>query len=163
MKALVTGGAGFIGSHLVDSLLREGFEVAVIDGLSTGFKENIDPKAKFYEADIRDAKKVEEIFSKEKPDFVSHHAAQMDVRKSVFDPIFDAECNVIGSLNVIISSAKHKVKKLIYASTGGVLYGQPKILPVNELHPVSPLCQYGISKHTVEHYLHLYSQNYCSI
>jgi len=156
MKILVTGGAGFIGSHVVDSYIAEGHDVAVVDNLSTGFRENVHPKARFYEADICDAEVIDEIFRKEHPEVVNHHAAQMDVRRSVADPVFDARSNILGSLNVILASVKHKARKFIYISTGGAVYGEPKYLPVDENHPIAPESQYGISKHTVEHYLHLY-------
>lgn len=159
-KVLVTGGAGFIGSHVVDRCISEGYEVAIIDNLSTGFRKNLNPKATFYEVDIRDFEKVKMVFEKEKPDYVNHHAAQMDVRKSTQDPVFDAECNIIGSLNLILNSVEFKIKKLIYISTGGAVYGEPQDLPVTEEYPLNPLCQYGVSKHTVEHYLYLYRRNF---
>ena len=156
---LVTGGAGFIGSHLVDRLIEEGHHVAIVDDLSTGFLENVNSKATFYQTDIR-SDDLDAIFEKEKPDFVNHHAAQMDVRRSVQEPLFDADVNVLGSLNVIENSLRHNVKKIVYISTGGAVYGEPDYLPVDEAHPIRPLCQYGISKHTVEHYLHFYGQTY---
>lgn len=155
-KVLVTGGAGFIGSHVVDRLVDEGHSVVVVDNLSTGFRENLNPKAKFYQEDIRDVSKMEEIFEGELPVYVDHHAAQMDVRKSVEDPLFDAENNILGSLNLINLSVKFNVRKFVYISTGGAVYGEPIYLPVDEDHPINPECQYGISKHTVEHYLYLY-------
>ena len=155
-KVLVTGGAGFIGSHVVDKLIDEGHSVVVVDNLSTGFRKNVNPEAKFYEEDIRDASAMERIFEAERPRYVDHHAAQMDVRKSVEDPLFDAETNILGSLNLIRLSVKFNVDKFVYVSTGGAVYGEPDYLPVDEAHPVNPECQYGISKHTVEHYLHLY-------
>lgn len=158
-KILVTGGAGFIGSHVVDRYISEGYDVAIIDNLSTGFRENLNPKATFYEVDIRDFKKVKMVFKTERPDYVNHHAAQMDVRKSTQDPVFDAECNIIGSLNLILNSAEFETKKFIYISTGGAVYGEPEKLPVTEEHSINPISQYGISKHTVEHYLYLYNQN----
>lgn len=159
-KVLVTGGAGFIGSHVVDRLITEGHSVVVVDNLSTGFRENLNPEATFYEEDIRNGAKMEEIFAAELPEYVNHHAAQMDVRKSVEDPLFDAENNILGSLNLIGLSTKYKVKKFIYISTGGAVYGEPTYLPVDEDHPINPECQYGISKHTVEHYLYLYELHY---
>ena len=155
-KILVTGGAGFIGSNLVDRLIAEGHEVVIIDNLITGFKKNINEKAGFYEIDVRD-KKIDEIFSKEKPDYVYHHAAQMDVRKSIEDPAYDADVNILGSINILENCRKHKVKKVIYASTGGAVYGEPEYYPVKEEHPINPICHYGVSKHTVEHYLFLYN------
>lgn len=159
-KVLVTGGAGFIGSHVVDRLIAEGHSVVVVDNLSTGFRENLNPEATFYQEDIRNGAKMDEIFASELPEYVNHHAAQMDVRKSVEDPLFDAENNILGSLNLIGLSVKYKVKKFVYISTGGAVYGEPTYLPVDEDHPINPECQYGISKHTVEHYLYLYELHY---
>ena len=156
MKILLTGGAGFIGSHVVDKYIEEGHEVVVVDNLSTGFRSNLNPKAQFYEADICNRGAVDEIFERERPEVVNHHAAQMDVRRSVDDPVFDATTNIIGSLNLILSSVRHKIRKFIYISTGGAVYGEPQYLPVDENHPVNPESQYGVSKHTVEHYLYLY-------
>jgi UDP-glucose 4-epimerase len=107
--------------------------------------------------DVRDSS-LSDVFSREEPDVVNHHAAQMDVRKSVEDPLFDADVNILGSLNIIANSIRFGVKKLIYVSSGGAVYGEPEYLPVDEEHPVNPICQYGISKHTVEHYLNLHSE-----
>ena len=160
MKIMVTGGAGFIGSNVVDALIKSGHSVLIIDNLSTGIKKNLNPSAKFYLADIRDEEIIREIFKIEKPDIVDHHAAQIDVRKSLEIPGFDAEVNIIGSINLIKASLEHKVKKFIYISTGGAIYGEPEILPVKEDYPINPVCQYGISKHTVEHYLYLYNLHY---
>ena len=160
MKILVTGGAGFIGSNLTDKLIELGHQVVVVDNLTTGFEKFVNPCVKFYLADIRDGSVIDTIFKLEKPDIVDHHAAQIDVRKSVDTPIYDAECNILGSINLIKSSIDHKVKKFIYISTGGAVYGEPQSLPVSETHPVNPECQYGISKHTVEHYLYLYQLHY---
>ncbi|MCB9366164.1 MAG: NAD-dependent epimerase/dehydratase family protein [Calditrichaeota bacterium] len=156
MRVLVTGGAGFIASHVADGMIAAGHEVAVLDNLSTGFRENVPKDATFFEVDIRDAAGVDRVISAFRPDVIDHHAAQMDVRKSLVDPVFDAESNIVGSLNVILSGQKHGVKKYIYISTGGAVYGEPSTLPVTEQHPVHPECAYGISKHTVEHYLELY-------
>ncbi|MCK4308331.1 NAD-dependent epimerase/dehydratase family protein, partial [candidate division WOR-3 bacterium] len=158
-KVLVTGGAGFIGSHIVDGLLEEGYSVVVVDDLSTGFRENINHSAKFYPANICDRETMKEIFESEKPDYVNHHAAQMDVRKSVEDPIFDAETNIIGSIVILEESLAAGIEKFIYISTGGAVYGEPQSLPVVESADINPICPYGISKHTVEHYLYLYSYN----
>ncbi len=160
MKILVTGGAGFIASHVTDRYLQLGHEVAVVDNLSTGFRENINKDAIFYEEDIRKFDAIDKIFKDFKPDIVNHHAAQMDVRKSVEDPVYDAECNILASLNLIIKAVEYNVKRFIYISTGGAVYGEPKELPVKETHPINPECQYGISKHTVEHYLYLYKLLY---
>ncbi|MEW6087296.1 MAG: SDR family oxidoreductase [bacterium] len=159
-KILVTGGAGFIGSNLADRLIEEGYEVVVIDNLSTGFRKNINKKAKFYKVDIRNKKKIDEMFAKEKPDFVSHHAAQMDVRKSLENPLYDADVNISGSLNILENCRKYNVKKIIYISTGGAVYGEPEYLPADEKHPINPISHYGVSKHTVEHYLFLYNYIY---
>jgi len=159
MKVLVTGGAGFIGSNIADRLIVEGHEVVIVDDLSTGFRENVHPKATFYRLDIRDPG-LAEIFEKEKPEMVNHHAAQIDVRKSVEDPMFDAQVNVLGSINLIQLCAVYGIKKVIYASTGGAIYGEPEYLPADEDHPIRPLSQYGITKHIVEHYLYLYRYNY---
>ena len=159
MKILVTGGAGFIGSHVVDTLLSNGHEVVVVDDLSTGRLSNLNPAATFYQVDIR-SPQMEEIFEKERPQFVDHHAAQMDVRRSIEDPLFDADVNVLGSIKLIELAKKYGVKRFIYISTGGAVYGEPEYLPCDELHPVNPICPYGASKHTVEHYLYMYKENY---
>jgi len=156
LKILVTGGAGFIGSNLVDALISLGHTVVVVDNLSTGSPNNLNPKARFYKMDIRD-KKLSEVFEREKPEIVNHHAAQIDVRKSGEDPVADAEANILGSLNLISNCIRSGVKRVVYASTGGAIYGDPQYLPADENHPINPISQYGISKHTVEHYLHLYS------
>ncbi len=158
-KILVTGGAGFIGSHVVDLFLENGFEVVVLDDLSTGRASNLNPAAKFYQMDIRDPK-VREVFEAERPDYVSHHAAQMDVRRSVAQPLFDADVNILGSINLIECAKALGVKRFIYISTGGAVYGEPEYVPCDEAHPINPICQYGASKHTVEHYLFMYHANY---
>ena len=159
MKILVTGGAGFIGSHVVDAYIEEGNEVVIVDDLSTGRISNLNPNAKFYQVDIRDPK-LGEIFEAERPDIVNHHAAQMNVRRSVADPLFDADVNILGSLKLIEYAKSYKIKKFIYISTGGAVYGEPEYLPCDENHPINPICQYGASKHTVEHYLYMYHVNY---
>ena len=159
MKILVTGGAGFIGSHVVDFYIAHGYDVVVVDDLSTGRISNLNPAATFYKLDIRDPE-VAEIFEKEKPDYINHHAAQMDVRRSVSDPFFDADVNIIGSLKLIEYAKRYQIKKFIYISSGGAAYGEPEYLPCDEDHPVNPICPYGASKHTVEHYLFIYYINY---
>ena len=159
MKVLVTGGAGFIGSHLVDALVESGHEVVVVDNLSAGFEHNINPKAGFYRLGIGDSE-LERVFEQERPQVVSHQAAQTVATRSVAEPIFDAEQNILGSLNVILNCLKFGVDKLVYASSGGAVYGEPQYQPVDEKHPINPISQYGISKHTVEHYLYLYSVLY---
>ncbi len=155
LKILVTGGAGFIGSHVVDALLEAGHEVVIVDDLSTGRASNINPRARFYRMDIRDPY-LSEVFEQERFDIVNHHAAQMDVRKSVADPLFDADVNIRGSLNLLECARKSGVRKIVYISTGGAVYGEPEYLPCDEAHPVNPICPYGASKHTVEHYLYMY-------
>ena len=159
MKILVTGGAGFIGSHVVDLFVSQGYEVVVVDNLSTGRVTNLNPAAKFYQTDIR-SPEVAEIVARERPDFISHHAAQIDVRRSVVDPLFDAEVNVLGSIRLVEAARQYGVQRFVYISTGGAVYGEPEYLPCDEAHPINPICPYGISKHTVEHYLFLAHYNY---
>ena len=158
-KVLVTGGAGFIGSHIVDGYLKGGWQVVVIDNLSTGKRKNLNKKAKFYQMDIRD-KRLDEVFLQEEFDLVNHHAAQINVRTSMEKPLFDAQVNILGTLNLLASCIKHGVKNFIFASSGGAIYGEPEQLPVNEYHPKNPLSPYGISKHVVEHYLYSYRKNF---
>ncbi len=159
MKVLVTGGAGFIASHVVDLLLAEGHTVVVVDNLSTGRRANLNPAATFYELDLR-SPELAAVFEKERPDWVDHHAAQVDVRRSVKEPLFDAEVNIQGSIHLIDCAQRAGVKKFIYISTGGAVYGEPEYLPCDEKHPINPICPYGASKHTVEHYLYMYRANY---
>lgn len=159
MKILVTGGAGFIGSHLVDALIERGDEVVVVDNLSTGCRENVNPQTELYELSVGDLG-LADIFERERPDIVSHHAAQIDLRRSVAEPLFDAQENILGSLNVIVNAVRYGVRNFIYASSGGAIYGEPQYLPVDENHPINPTSQYGVSKHTVEHYLHSYALQY---
>ena len=159
MKILVTGGAGFIASHIADAFINEGHEVFILDDLSTGFEKNINPKAKFIKSNICD-KSLTQLFEREKFDVVNHHAAQMDVRKSVADPAFDANTNIIGTINLLQNSAKTGVKKFMFASTGGAVYGEQNYFPADEKHPTSPLSPYGISKLAVEKYLFFYNAQY---
>jgi UDP-glucose 4-epimerase len=159
MKVLVTGGAGFIASHVVDALIDAGFDVVVVDDLSTGRASNLNSRARFVRMDIRDPA-LAALFEQERPDFVNHHAAQMDVRRSIVDPLFDASVNILGSLNVIECAKATGVRRMVYISTGGAVYGEPEYVPCDEGHPVNPICQYGASKHTVEHYLFMYHANY---
>lgn len=159
MKILVTGGAGFIASHVVDRYLESGHEVVVVDNLSTGRAQNLNPGAKFYQLDIR-TPELDAVFAQEKPDVVNHHAAQIDVRRSIVDPLYDASVNISGSLNLLECARRHAVKRVIYISTGGAVYGEPEYLPCDEAHPINPISPYGASKHTVEHYLAMYHQNY---
>jgi UDP-glucose 4-epimerase len=156
LNILVTGGAGFIASHIVDAFIENGHGVTIIDNLTTGREENINPKAKFYKADIRDD--LTEIFKEGKFDVVNHHAAQIDVRRSVNDPIYDAGVNIIGTLNLLQNCIKFGVKKFMFASTGGAVYGEQDYFPADENHKQQPLSPYGISKLTVEKYLYFYKE-----
>lgn len=159
-KVLVTGGAGFIGSHVVDALLQAGHEVAVVDNLRTGKRENVNPAARLYEVDIRDVEALEEVFSAERPQVICHQAALANVRESLQKPGEYAEVNIIGSIHLLELARKYECERFIYASTGGACYGEPEFLPVTEDHPINPLDPYGASKHAVEHYLFLYRHNY---
>jgi UDP-glucose 4-epimerase len=159
VKVLVTGGAGFIASHVVDLYVQRGHQVVVVDDLSTGRESNLNPAATFYQLDIRDPR-LAEVFERERPEVVNHHAAQMDVRRSVADPLFDADVNIRGSIHLLECARQSGVRRVIYISTGGAVYGEPEYLPCDEAHPVNPICPYGASKHTVEHYLFMYRQNY---
>ena len=155
MKIAVTGGAGFIASQIAEAYLAAGHQVIVLDNLCTGKRTNVPTGAKLYEVDIR-SPEVGEIFRSERPEAVSHHAAQLDVRKSVADPGFDAEVNVLGMLNVLEAGRRVGVSRVIFASSGGAVYGEPQILPAPESHPHQPLSPYGITKSTGEHYLAFY-------
>lgn len=158
MKILVTGGAGFIGSHLVDALIAKKHRVFVIDNLSTGFRKNINPKAKFYKADLVDYKKIEKIIKNKKPDVIFHQAAQMSVQESVRNPIFDSENNILASFNLVKLAREFKVKKFIFASTGGAIYGDTKNRPTPETEPEWPLSPYGIAKLAVDKFLSYYQK-----
>ena len=159
MNVLITGGAGFIGSHIADAYIAEEHNVVIVDNLSGGVLENINQKAKFYQLDIR-SEKLEDVFQKEKIDVVNHLAAQMDVRRSVDDPKFDASVNVLGGLNLFESARKHRVKKIIFSSTGGAIYGEQDYFPADEAHPMRPLSPYGITKLCTEKYLFFYKAVY---
>lgn len=152
MKVLVTGGAGFIGSHLVDRLVQEGHEVIIVDNLSTGKRRNINKGAKFYKLDIQ-SWRLERVFRNERPSVVMHLAAQMDVRKSVEDPMFDAQVNILGTLNVLQQTVKHGVRKVVFSSSGGAIYGEQDLFPAPEAHPTRPMSPYGLSKLCGEQYL----------
>jgi len=160
MKILVTGGAGFIGSNVVDALVKDGLEVTVLDNLSTGKEENINPEVKFYNVDLLDLESLELAFREFKPDVVNHHAAQIDVRKSVEDPAFDAEINIIGSINLFELSINAGVRRIIFSSTGGALYGEPSKLPASEDTPIEPLSPYGVAKYCTENYLNYFKRLY---
>jgi UDP-glucose 4-epimerase len=159
MKVMVTGGAGFIGSHVVDLLIEAGHAVVVVDDLSSGRLSNLNPKAKFYQMDIR-SPEMRAIFEAERPEVVDHHAAQMDVRRSVADPIFDADVNILGSIKLAQLAMEFGVRKFIHISSGGAVYGEPVYLPCDEDHPVRPLCPYGASKYTFELYLYMFKELY---
>ncbi len=159
MKILVTGGAGFIGSHVVDGYIEAGHEVVVVDNLFTGKPENINPKARFYLADVRD-EVIAKIFEIERPDVVNHHAAQMSVPDSVRNPKFDADVNIMGILNLLQNSIKYGVKKFIFISTGGAIYGEADTIPTNEQTEPKPLSPYAITKFASENYLRFYHAEY---
>ncbi|MFH1826655.1 MAG: NAD-dependent epimerase/dehydratase family protein [bacterium] len=160
MRILVTGGAGFIGSNVVDAYIEAGHEVAVIDNLTTGKKDNLNPKAKFYQVDLR-AKELAGIVAEFSPDVISHHAAQIDVRKSVSDPIYNADINELGTLNLLEAAVKAKVGKIIFSSTGGALYGEVKARKgADEKTAIEPISPYAITKRSVELYLYAYSVNH---
>jgi UDP-glucose 4-epimerase len=152
MKVLVTGGAGFIGSHLVDRLILEGHDSVVVDNLVTGKRRNINRAARFYKMDVQ-SWRLERVFRNERPNVVMHLAAQMDVRKSVEDPMFDAQVNVLGTLNVLQQAVKHGVRKVIFSSSGGAIYGEQETYPAPETHVLRPLSPYGLSKLCGEQYL----------
>lgn len=157
MKILVTGGAGFIGSHLVDRLVQEGHEVVVVDNLQTGKRRNLNKEARLYKLDIQTSR-LERVFNRERPLLVMHLAAQVDVRRSVEDPIFDAQVNVLGTLNLLEQAVKYGTRKVVFASSGGAIYGEQDAFPAPESHPIRPLSPYGISKLNGEQYLAYYQR-----
>lgn len=160
MRILVTGGAGFIGSHIVDAFVAAGHQVAVVDNLNTGKLANLNPAASFFQVDIRDAAGLARVFEQVQPEVISHQAALADVRGSLREPDTYAEVNIIGSIRLLDAARQHGVRKIVYASTGGAVYGEPEYVPVREDHAINPLDPYGASKHTVEHYLFIYKHNY---
>ena len=159
MRVLVTGGAGFIGSHIVDALIERGDDVFVIDNLSEGSRANLNPDARLFDVSVNDADGLARAFAEAKPDVVSHHAAQISVRNSMYDPTHDAQVNIIGSLNVLQCAVKHDVERFIFASTS-VVYAKPSRLPMDETHPLRPESVYGVSKLSVENFIRLYSDAY---
>jgi UDP-glucose 4-epimerase len=158
LKVLVTGGAGFIGSHIVDMLIECGYEVCIVDDLSHGTRKNINKKAKFYEMDIRN-ENINDIFFDEKAEILIHHAAQVSVINSINDPCRDASINIVGTLNLLEAARKNKVRKVIYSNSAAI-FGEPEYLPIDEEHPFNMNCGYGVTKHTIEHYLKVYKELY---
>jgi UDP-glucose 4-epimerase len=159
LKILVTGGAGFIASQIADAFIEEGHQVVILDDLSTGYQKNVNSKAKFVKANICD-KNLNQLFAEEKFDVVNHHAAQMDVRRSVKDPEFDATTNILGTINLLQNCVKYGVKKFMFASTGGAVYGEQDYFPADEKHNQQPKSPYGISKLAVEKYLYFYNSEH---
>jgi UDP-glucose 4-epimerase len=161
MRILVTGGAGFIGSHTVDALVATAaHQVAVIDNLSAGKREQLNPGAHFYEADIRDAAEVGRIIAIEQPEVIVHFAAQMDVRRSVADPAFDAQVNIVGFLNLMEAARQHGLRRVVFSSTGGAIYGEQDTFPADESHACRPVSPYGVAKFSTESYLFFYKAQY---
>lgn len=159
MRILVTGGAGFIGSHLAEAFVREGHEVSIVDDLSSGREENVPKGARFYRFDIRSAE-LGQVFASEKPEILCHHAAQMDVRRSVADPSYDASVNILGLLNLMELGRQNGLRRVLFASTGGAIYGEQEVFPCPETHPTEPVSPYGVAKLASERYLHFYSVQY---
>ena len=160
MRILVTGGAGFIASHVVDAYVAQGHEVAVVDNLSRGSRTNLNPHAAFHLGDIQDRAFLATVFSEFQPEVINHHAAQMEVCRAVREPLFDAAVNILGSLNLLEEALAHQTRHFIYISSAGAAYGEPRQLPVLEDAPIQALSPYGVSKHTVEHYLYTYAGLY---
>lgn len=159
MNVLVTGGAGFIGSHVAEALIEDGHEVDVLDDLSTGRREKVPNQAALHVADIRSSETVD-LLADRRYEVLVHHAAQMDVRASVNDPSFDADVNIRGFLNLMEAGRKNGLQKVIFASTGGAIYGEPESVPQDKTHPLRPGSPYGIAKLATEKYLHFYQQQY---
>ena len=158
MRILVSGGAGFIGSHVVEAYLNAGHDVAVIDDCSTGNAAHVDQRARLHQVDLRDRAAVAAVVARERPEGLSHHAAQLDVRRSVADPVFDAEVNLIGLLNLLEETRQHGLRLVVFASSGGVVYGESQRLPARETDPTEPISPYGVAKLASERYLHYYAQ-----
>jgi len=156
MKCLITGGAGFIGSNLADILIERGHKVVIIDNLFSGKKENLNKKAKFYKIDVRNPVLIPKIFKSEKPEIVFHFAAQINVKESIKNSKADAEINILGAINILENCVANKVKKLVFASSGGAVYGEATVIPTPEEYPEFPLSPYGIAKLTTEKYLNYY-------
>jgi UDP-glucose 4-epimerase len=159
MKIVVTGGAGFVGSHVVDAYVAAGHEVIVVDNLASGRRENVHAAARLVEMDITDPGLVA-LFQAERPDVVNHHAANASVSLSVQRPRFDATQNILGTINLLEAARRSGVRKVIYISSGGAMYGDPEYLPMDEVHPANPLSPYALSKHTGERYVRVYGQEH---
>ena len=159
MRVLVTGGAGFIGSHIVDACVAAGHEVTVIDDLSTGHRENVNAKARFLPLDIR-SEEIDGLFRESRFEIVSHQAARGNVRASMEDPWVYADVNVRGGINLLEAARRHGVRKIVYSSTGGCVYGELQYWPADERHPIRPRDPYGASKASFELYLPVYEMNY---
>jgi len=155
MRVLVTGGAGFIGSHIADAYLAAGHTVGVVDNLSTGSAENLDPRIRLWQTDIRDTA-IDSILAEFRPDIVSHHAAQISVSVSARDPRGDADINILGALNLLDAAVRHRVQRVLFASTGGAMYGEQEALPTGESVFPEPVSPYGVAKYSVERYLHAF-------
>lgn len=160
LKILVTGAAGFIASHVADAYVAAGHDVIALDDLSRGVRGNVNSQCRFYQCDIRDREAIKKIFSAEKPEIVNHHAAQMDVRRGVREPLFDAQVNILGSLNLMQAALTCGTRRFIYIASAGAGYGEPTETPVSEDHAINPITPYGISKHTGEHYLFTFHSLY---
>lgn len=160
MRIAVSGGAGFIGSHIVDAYVAAGHEVSVLDDLSTGQRENLNPQARVHHVDLRDRAAVAQAIAAERPEIINHHAAQLDVRRSVADPAFDAEVNLVGFLHLLEAGRQHGLRRVILASSGGVVYGESARLPTREEDPTEPISPYGVAKLASERYLHFYAHVY---
>ena len=160
MRILVTGGAGFIGSHTTDALVQAKHEVAVLDDLSSGKPGQVNPAARFFDVDLREEKRVREAVAATRPEVIFHLAAQMDVRRSVADPAFDAQVNVVGLLNLLEAAREHGLKRVIFSSTGGAIYGEQEFFPCDEDHPCRPVSPYGVAKLASERYLFFYKVQY---
>ena len=159
MNILVTGGAGFIGSHVADLLINQGHTVEVLDNLSSGFRENVPPSAKLHIMDVQSSE-ASALIQEKRYTALVHHAAQMDVRRSVSDPAFDVQVNILGLINLMEAGRKSGLRKVVFASTGGAIYGEPEAGPQSEIHSQQPLSPYGISKLTSEKLLHFYYHEY---
>ncbi|MFM8412866.1 MAG: NAD-dependent epimerase/dehydratase family protein, partial [Alphaproteobacteria bacterium] len=159
MKVAVTGGAGFIGSHVADACVAAGHQVVVLDDLSSGKRHQVPQGATFHQVDIQDPS-VAEIFARERPEVLIHHAAQMDVRRSVADPAFDARVNILGLINLLEAGRASGLRRVLFASSGGAAYGEQEEFPAPETHPTAPVSPYGTSKRAGELYLSCYGVMY---